>query len=194
MRSLSLAVLAFCLPVAAAALTVDSGTTLRGDTGGIDSVGAVSVYSPHAAYYNGPLAPGSEWVWGGLPNNGNIAQYEFTFDMTGYDLNTAVLSGLWGVDNVGTVALNGTQIASLPSVVAGNYATLHAYGTSVASLFNAGLNTLSFELQNAGGPRAFRATVEVTAESAAVPLPAGGLLLLSGVGALGIGRLRARRG
>lgn len=182
--------LLIALPIAAQAAPIAIGSTLRGDAGGINAAGAaVSIATNNVAYTQQITDPASEWVWiAGM----NPVTFEFGFDLTGFDVTTTVLSGLWGVDNVGTVALNGTEIASLPAVVAGNYARLHAYGANAASLFNQGANVLTFNLANTGGPAAFRATAIVTADAmSAVPLPAAAPLLIGGVALLG--GLRSRR-
>ena len=65
-----------------------------------------------------------------------------TFDVTGYEANTASLSGLWGVDNDGDIFLNGvsTGITLLGSNTA-NFNVLHNF--SVGSGFVAGINTLT---------------------------------------------------
>lgn len=191
MKFLAAIALAMTLATGAQAATVASGVTAVGDTGGIDAQGAaVAIASNNSAYFSGATTPASAWVWVGNINTVNNVVFEFTFDLTGYDVTTASLSGLWGVDNTGTIALNGTPIASLTSVVSGNYTALRSYGTSLASLFNAGSNTVTYNMIDNGGPGAFRATAEVTADVSAVPLPAGAPLLVGGLALLGWMRKR----
>ncbi len=188
---LATAVLALAIPALAQAATVAIGTTQVGDTGGINAVGTVSTLSSNSAYYSGPAAPGSAWVWSGNSRDVDAATYTFSFDLTGYDLSTAALSGLWGVDNTGTISLNGNLIASLGAVITANFNNLNSYGTTTPSFFTAGLNTLRFDLRDAGGQAAFRATGLVTADLSPVPLPASALLLLGGLG--GIAAFKRRK-
>lgn len=181
--------LAMVLPVAAQAAVVQQGGTAVGDLGGITAIGGTSVASNNGAYDNSATAISSGWVWIGDISSNNNASFEFNFDLTGYDAATASLSGLWGVDNEGSISLNGTEIASLTGAVFGHFSSLNSYGTTDGSLFNAGLNTLRFDAVDLGGPGAFRATATVSADAISpVPLPAGAPLLLAGLGALGFAR------
>ncbi|ARE40030.1 hypothetical protein RGUI_1889 [Rhodovulum sp. P5] len=193
MHKMMCAVACALLPAVAQAETVVSGATRVGDVGGINAVGGsnpdgpfVSYSNPASSYSAEVTDPVSEWVWAGAWWSGASVYYEFEFDMTGYDLSTASLSGLWGVDNYAWVYLNGTEIGALPSLLTSNFTSLHDYGTSDASLFNAGANILRFVATDDGGHMGFRAAVVVTADpvSGDVPLPAGGVLLLAGLGVL----------
>ena len=69
---------------------------------------------------------------------------------------------------------------------------MQAYGDGDLAVFNQGMNTVNYALFDNAGPAAFRATAIVTADpvSAAVPLPAGGLLLLGALGSLALRRKR----
>ncbi|WP_240705156.1 VPLPA-CTERM sorting domain-containing protein [Pacificoceanicola onchidii] len=178
----------------APAATVATGSTLVGDTGGINAEGAAVNYG--AAVFGGltmdPTDPASVWVWANNGATPDTPVFEFEFDMAGFDVSTAALEGQWAVDNNAWAYLNGTLIASLTGTVVDNFNFLHDYGTSDASLFNAGLNTLRFEAEDLGGFEAFRASVTVSADALApVPLPASALLLLLGVGGLGAIRRRS---
>ena len=114
MKVLVSAVLAIVLAGGAQAATVATGSTLVGDAGGIDAVGPNdSIASNNAAYSNEVTTPDSEWVWIGNINTVNAANFEFSFDLTGFDVATAALEGVWGSDNVGSISLNGTLIAQL---------------------------------------------------------------------------------
>ncbi|MEP5758378.1 MAG: VPLPA-CTERM sorting domain-containing protein [Litoreibacter sp.] len=187
------AMMALALPTYAHAVTVAVGSTQVGDTGGINAVGVTSTSSFNRDFFSGSTTPSSDWVWSGDINSVDIAVYEFEFDLTGFDLTTASISGLWGVDNTGTISLNGNQIATLNDFVIGNFANLTSYGTSTDTFFNAGLNTLRFDLNDLGGQAAFRATGTVTADVSAVPLPASALLLLGGLGGVaGLNRRKKR--
>lgn len=146
----------------------------------------------HAAYYQGATTPASNWVWTNDPSEDATINFTFSFDLTGYDLYTVSLSSVWGVDNVGSVSLNGNQLSVLPSVVVGNFNVLTAFSTTDASYFNQGVNSLVFNVSNAGGVGAFRAAGEVyadlipTPDPIAVPAPATLLLVALGLVTLGL--------
>lgn len=206
MRALTIAaamaaVLAFS-GVAEAAVVAIGGTGSAG-AGGFNLISSgVSTDTGNGAYFNGPTIVGGQpiasgWVWpqdeGGFAPN---ATYEFTFNLTGFDVASAVLEGLWGVDNFGSVFLNDVEISSLPGVNFGNFAILHAFSATLDSLFNAGANVLRFSLGNAEAPgfnpAAFRAAVRVTADQipSQVPLPGALPLFAAGIGAFAFARGR----
>jgi len=171
--------------MAQAATVAQGGTDASGTT--FASSGSL-VLSNNAAYFQGPTTPPSDWVWLQQDPGNNPVTFNFTFDLTGFQISTASLAGLWGIDNIGSVVLNGTTILSnLPLVEVGNFNVLTAFSSLTG--FNAGLNTLAFNVANAGGPGAFRATAVVTASP--VPVPAAGLLLIGALG--GLVALRRRK-
>ncbi|ARE40029.1 hypothetical protein RGUI_1888 [Rhodovulum sp. P5] len=193
MRILPALILAAALPATADAATVASGATLRDDAGGINVTGtAVSIYANYATYWQGTTTPESEWVWEGDAYSVDEVDFSFEFDLTGYDVSTASLAGLIGVDNTVTVYLNGNEFFSHSG-----FTSLVSYGTAEASYFLPGLNVLSYEAVDLGGPGSFRATVTVTADVAAtpaVPLPAGAPLMIGAFALLGALGMRAKRG
>ncbi|MCY4333109.1 MAG: VPLPA-CTERM sorting domain-containing protein [Litoreibacter sp.] len=194
MRFLATLALAASLPFAVQAAVVQEGSTQVGDTNNILGVRGTSIASDNPAYDPTPTGIASDWVWLGDINDNDFASFEMTFDLTGFDVSTASLFGFWGVDNAGVITLNGTQIAELSGLSELNFAALSPYGTFDSSLFLAGENSLRFELQDLGGPAAFRATARVTAEPlSAVPLPAGAPLLLAGIAGLALLRSRRQR-
>lgn len=174
----------------ASAATVATGTTQLGDAGGINLQGP-GVATNANTYRTYTTLAGSNWVWG--PGGENSTEvFEFEFDMTGYDLSTASLSGLVSVDNTVIVSLNGTEIFSLTDLVASNFRQNNAYSTTDSALFNQGGNTLTFTATDQGAFYGLLANVTVEAETApAVPLPAGFPLMAAGLGALALAR-RAR--
>lgn len=104
--------------------------------------------------------------------NGNYC-YETTFDLTGLDPATAVLTGHWETDDYGLdILING--------VSTGNLGWLPF---SINSGFVAGVNTLDFIVwQSSGGPTGLRVEISGTADS--VPEPASLVLLAVGLAAL----------
>lgn len=162
---LALALVLWTAASLAQADVVAFGVTRPGSTGGINAKGhASSIAAPHSAYASDVTEPHSEWVWVGDVNSVNRTVFEFRFDLTGYDLGSANLNGIWGVDNFGKISVNGSQIAEMTGNTVTNYSNLHPYGSSRASDFRAGWNTVLFEMGDGGGPGGFRATVVVTAD------------------------------
>ena len=138
-----------------------------------------------------PNSPISAWI---SPNNGNVnnqsdpvGDYVFrtTFDLTGLDPSTAVITGGWSTDNAGTdIRLNGVSKILPAFQTAANQFQIGYVAFSLSGLgFTSGVNTLDFIVNNASGasgnPVGLR--VEMTG-TAAVPEPttmvAGALLLL----------------
>ncbi|SNR26599.1 hypothetical protein [Puniceibacterium sediminis] len=192
-----IAAVMLALPMATQAATVSYGGTKVGDGAGINAYTGVSVASNHSSYAKDSTEISSDWVWIDDPFSVNTARYSFQFDLTGYDVTTASLSGMWGVDNYGAIYLNGSEIATLSKYNTSNFTTMTAYGTSMSSLFQGGVNTLTFALRdetrvNDGGRAAFRATASVIADVAPVPLSTSALFLLIGVAAAVVLRRRQR--
>ena len=114
--------------------------------------------------------PNSAWVW--ADDNSSDVQFTFSFDLYGYDVSTAELTGLWGARNSGTVALNGVTIAN-PN--RNNFSQLDQLPNGSGN-FNVGDNVLTFKLSgnngnNGNNQNAFRASVQVFAETLKVTEP-----------------------
>lgn len=153
----------------------------------------------------------SQWVpnnstsaWIGFEDDpgGNSMPYgtytfEQTFDLTGYDPTTAVLSGRWAADQDGSIQLNGVTKAT---VADGNWNSANAPNLTAFTInsgFVAGINHLTFVVREPDGFDGLRVdglTLQAT-PLAAVHVPAS--LALAGIGALTLGgyhRLRRRLG
>lgn len=174
-----------------------TGTPGIGTSGFILTNGNPIVDVSHPAYDNRPTAPNlpqSGWVWDPIAGTTNAPiTFEFDFDLTGFDPNSASLTGLWGADNIATAFLNGHQIASLPNPLIANFNPLVSLNLAAGSgFFNGGINLLTFEAEDFGPPGAFRTAFLVEADAlAAVPLPASAPLLLLGL--MGLAWIRRRR-
>jgi hypothetical protein len=108
--------------------------------------------------------------------------YRTTFDLTGLDPATAIINGLWSMDDSPVdIFINGNAIGASGS----GFGTFAPF--SVTSGFVAGLNTLDFAINNLTGPTGLR--VEMTG-SANAPEPASFLFLSAGLAAFGLIRRR----
>lgn len=121
--------------------------------------------------------------------------FRTTFSLTGFDANTASISGMWWVDNYGLqILINGVPIVLSALPVNTFYPGAPAYSFAITSGFVAGANTLDFVVQNFDGtpgqqnPVALR--VEMTGD--ADPLPEPGTLALLAVAVLAAGATRRR--
>ena len=199
----------------ASAATVASGYTRPNHAGGIVAKEMVGSSRNASGAYNDFSAARADldsitesyWVWAAADaaqiQTNNRAVYEFKFNSTGYDLSTMAIEGYWGVDNYGSISLNGVALTDADAGVSGtvleksggvsNFQSANYFSIAGAEyfLFEA-VNTLTFTLfdedfdtfGDIGGSSfgAFQAITEVTA--AAVPLPAGSVLGLSGLAVL----------
>lgn len=188
---------------------VDAGGALA-DRGTVDAhwriVAGPGITSPQNAYILNDQSvgnayyqlPSSQWIANSASGtDASVYQlyiYELSFDLTGYDPTTATLSGLWGVDNVGNVLLNGvgatgTGDLMLRSVDHHNFQNAHAF--TITSGFIAGVNRLQFEIGDTGGVTGLNVSdLSLSATPNAVPEP--GSLSLLALGVLGLW-LRRRR-
>lgn len=109
------------------------------------------------------LSPSSEWIWlnpqGTTPSPSNVPNYRFeeTFFLPpGTVLATARIMGSWGVDNDGTILLNGQPPTGTNLTLSGgttnNFHVFHPF--TITGGFQPGLNTLDFMVNdedNLGG-------------------------------------------
>lgn len=189
-KSLAIAATLGVAAMGANAATIINVGTAAGTGGPFVGTTGVLVDSDNDAYADGEGF--SNWVWDA--NGANTVTYTVTFNLTSLQIASAVLSGVWGVDNIGKVFLNDAEISELTYGM-GAFASLTPYGSSNDGDFAVGVNTLQFVALNnifdtngGPGPAAFRAEVNVSA----IPVPAGLPLMLGAIGLLGFGAARRR--
>jgi VPDSG-CTERM motif len=141
----------------------------------------------------------SSWIWVNANGFGDVngANYTFrlTFDLTGFNPASASLSGSWGVDNNGSIMLNGsaaigTGALSLTGGNTGNFNIFHDF--SITGGFVAGINTLDFVAENDGGPGGLNVTNLMGTATATGTPDAGSTLPLLGFALAGLGILRRK--
>ena len=82
-------------------------------------------------------------------------------DLTGLDEQSVTVSGAWGVDNDGTISLNGnaptgTGTFLLTNADHDNYNVAHPF--AITGGFSPGTNFLDIEVTNVDGPAALNVT------------------------------------
>lgn len=108
-----------------------------------------------------------------------------------YDPNNVSLSGAWGIDDQGTINLNGNQIGSLGG---GAWGALTSVSVPTGSAdFVTGLNTLSITMTSDDHfleAVRFEGSVTGTGLDATAPEPGSVLLMLAGLGSLAFAKRR----
>jgi hypothetical protein len=141
-----------------------------------DSNGYPLSTTPNAGPWLGDNST-SAWIGPGTPSNTGVNAtnpqllaapgfytYSTTFDLTGYDPSTAIINGRWSTDNPGiAVVLNGNVIANTTPFAGFNvWTTLNP----ILSGFSAGVNTLSFIVENgatSNNPTGLRTELSISA-------------------------------
>ncbi len=145
-------------------------------------------------YYNGAYfvdTATAAWVSPAASGNAGAAgiyTYDLVVDLTGLDPSTASITGTFGTDNSGAIALN----ANAPVATTGSGSFGAPTPFTINSGFQPGLNTIHLQVNNEGDPTAF--FVSFTSASAkrivtasavpalSLPMLAGLVLLLAGLG------------
>lgn len=153
---------------------IDPHYTISGST--IGGVGSNAVTFAHPSYV--PDSATSRWIsnsFDGQPGNGTVT-FQTTFTVTGS--GPVSISGLWGVDNIGEIFLNGIDTGiGLPFGFPA-FEALHAF--TITNGFVSGLNTLAFVVADTGPPLGLR----VEGLTSAVPELSTWLMMLLGFAAM----------
>ena len=155
-----------------------------------DGITALRVATSANNFPVGPwIGDNSLSAWIGPNSNpqldGYVGDYDYrlTFSLSGLNASTASITGVWSTDNSGVdIFLNGVSTGN----TAGGFQSF--YRLAINGGFVAGLNTLDFIVNNAGGPTGLRTELVGTAN---VPEPA--TMALLGAGLLSIGLVRRKR-
>jgi hypothetical protein len=111
------------------------------------------------------VAADSMWIGqdpAGSADVGATYTYRLPLDLTGLDPASVRISGAWGVDNNGTITLNGqppsgTGAFSLTGADFHNYSVEHEFAIDPGG-FVAGLNSLDVQVTNIDGPAGLNVT------------------------------------
>ena len=115
-----------------------------------DNAPAVIMH-PHGSYF--PNNAHSTWIWqmaNGRPTS-VTRTFETSFDLTGYDVTSAKISGVWGTDNFGLDILINSVSTGITSPT---FTMLTPF--TIDSGFVAGQNVLQFVVQDVGAVAGFR--------------------------------------
>lgn len=155
-------------------------------------------------YHQGPhtgapyaVSPNSRWIWAiadasSVPASVNT--FRQTFDLTGLDHTTAVITGRWGVDNLGHILLNGQTPIGTGSLSLSSGPTFQEFHSfTITGGFVPGINTLDFVAVDNGAPGALNVN-NLFGSASAVPEPSSFALLTMGVSAFcALNRKRRKR-
>lgn len=132
-----------------------------------------------------PNTANSQWI-GPVTNGltslpGGTYRYTHTFDLTGFDETTAIISGQWSSDNQSSILLNGLPTGNIHAGGSGAFLTFDSF--IVAAGFVPGINTLTVQVNNISGPHgahvtAIQSDVQVPEPAAIGLFSIGGLALL----------------
>ena len=158
---------------------------------GITSPAPAFVLTNPVGFY--AMSPSSSWIWvnaNGIGGIGSPYSFELTFSLTGLQASTAVLSGMWGVDNNGSIDLNGSAATgtggiSLTGGIEENFAVFLSF--TITGGFVAGINTLDFQAEDDANPGALNVNnLILTATSGSVPEPSSLLMGSISLGLTGV--------
>jgi len=119
-----------------------------------------------------------------------IYTYQTTFDLTGIDYSLLSINGKVTADNgITDILING--ISTGFAYGGPNDPTYNAFiPFTITRGFHSGINTLTFDVVNGGGPTGLRTDFSGTTFTAAVPEPETYIMMLAGLGLMGFNASR----
>jgi hypothetical protein len=138
----------------AQAASISLGNTGIGTYSVTGPAGASTSVIPNGTFPIGPWFANdstSSWI-GSTASPAGDYTYSTTFDLTGLNASTALISGNWAGDNSGvSILLNGSSSGITTNAGSVNFFGFTAFNIDSTS-FISGTNTLSFTVNNADGP------------------------------------------
>jgi len=155
---------------------------------------SATVMSPHPNYYSPTEEDKAAWIGPtSSPTNEPPGDYTYTikFNLTGYDPESATITGDWAIDNWGEIYLNGNLITSRGSETENKqFGSLESF--IIDSNFVSGINTLEFVVHNYGNSSSPTGLLVANLTLTANPVPLPGAIWLLGSGVLGISIISIR--
>jgi hypothetical protein len=126
--------------------------------------------------------------------------YEETFNLTGLELSSVVITGKWSADNSGDILVNGVPVTGAEGTIPANPGEFKSFTSFVLNSSNAdfqsGTNTIEFLVLNnmTGSPNVTGVNVDIQSTFAdPVPEPASFTLMGLGLSALCLGARKWKR-
>jgi hypothetical protein len=139
----------------AQAASISLGNTGVGTYGVTGPAGASTSIVPNGTFPIGPWFANdatSSWI-GSTASPAGDYTYTTTFDLTGLNESTAIINGSWAGDNNGvSILLNGSSTGITANAGSVNFTGFNPFSIANNANFLAGINTLSFTVNNADGP------------------------------------------
>ncbi|HEY4313203.1 MAG TPA: hypothetical protein VGN12_27375 [Pirellulales bacterium] len=134
----------------------------------------------------------SQWIAPVADQNGAMPggdyDYQTTFDITGIDPSTLLITGQWAVDDAAYVLVNGQSTGIVNTGGWSQFSPL-----SVSAGFVSGVNTLDFIVHNIGDPGLNGSGLQVQLSGSQVPEPGTAFLAIAALGYIAIRHVRFSR-